>query len=128
MNALEHDVFDLKEKGDKMTKENDELKKQIYSQKEFIQKFEQKAAENRKAIIEAKQEKLDKYLIVISPIQDDQFDLSLAKLSTAKKSRPIKNGKFYTPTTFKCQGCNGQYIGKSMRHLRTRCMEHGQPN
>ena len=92
--VLEHYVFDWKEKGDKITNKKGKVKKHIVSQKEIIQKLEQKAAKNRGAIIEAKQQKLDQDLIVISPIHKDPFDLSLAKLSTTKPSRPTKNGKF----------------------------------
>ena len=46
----EHEHDALKEKGDKIIKENDEFKEQIVSQKEIIQKLEQKAAENRRSI------------------------------------------------------------------------------
>ena len=91
--AFEGRLDALKEKGDKITKKNEILKNQIVNKRETIQKLEQKSTEKGGLIIEAKQEKLDKDLTVISPIQEDPFQLLLAKLSAAKTSQPTKNGK-----------------------------------
>ena len=63
---------------------------------------------------------------------EDKFSLRVI-FKTLKISSYFSN-KCRTPKAlvpnivyrFQCQGCDARYIGESMRHLRTRCQEHGQ--
>jgi len=101
IDVLEHDLFEVKERLDRVEKVNKDLQEKLKTSEEDKEDLRARLAENRSLIIEAKQEKLKYDLVAISPTGSNPLDVPLKNLTGPTIHRTNAKGQHIFQYSFK---------------------------